>query len=292
MAAVLCVCLGAPGRAAAAPETVVNPAGVQQSRAARVKVIVLDVEGDTLTTDEKETVIAILTEAFARDAQLDVASGSELRRMLDIAAEREVAGCDDASNCMAEVVDAIGADYAVQTRAGRLGALHVLSLSVYDADQAVVTARDRIQFEQREMATLPTLLETSATKLAAAALADRGLHALPEVSPSERTRLVMRDVGFWTTTIAGSLALLSGAGAAIAYGRYAQLHEVHLGMRTAFAADPSVQAVHEAAAAHTAVRAAADGYENARNLTVLVAAAAGIGGAIWALNAAPAGGAE
>lgn len=73
---------------------------------------------------------------FAAVAQAELAS------MLDIEAQQQAMGCTDATNCMAEVVGAVGADYYVSGRLVVADELYVLQLLLTDTKKAQVVARE------------------------------------------------------------------------------------------------------------------------------------------------------
>lgn len=122
---------------------------------ARVKALVLDVKSTDLTPGEVETLTSLVTANLARYPQLDVLSGADIKRLVDLEAQKQTAGCDEGS-CLSELAGAMGAELVFYGQAGKLGSTIVVTLNVYDAKKGVAAARQPI--EARDLGQVPTLM--------------------------------------------------------------------------------------------------------------------------------------
>jgi hypothetical protein len=132
----------------AMPALAAEPAG-------RVKVLVLDVETKDLRPGEVETLTSLITAHLARYPQLDVVSGADIKRLVDLEAQKQSAGCDEGS-CLSEIAGAIGAQLVFFGQAGKLGSTIVVTLNVFDANKGQAVGRQPI--EARDLGQLPALV--------------------------------------------------------------------------------------------------------------------------------------
>lgn len=123
--------------------------------AERVKVLVLDVKSTDLSPSEVETLTSLVTAHISRYAQLDVMSGSDIKRLVDLEAQKQSAGCDEGA-CLSEIAGAMGAKLVFFGQAGKLGSTIVLTLNVYDAQRGQAVGRQPIQ--ARDISQLPELV--------------------------------------------------------------------------------------------------------------------------------------
>lgn len=121
----------------------------------RPKVLVLDTRAQGLGAGEAETLTSLVVASLGKSGRLDVVTGEDLRRLSDLESQKQEAGCDDAS-CMSQIAGALNADVVVSTQAGRLGALYIVSLGVFDGKTGAVLARRPLQAKAIEE--LPELL--------------------------------------------------------------------------------------------------------------------------------------
>lgn len=142
LASVLVAALaGSPARAA-------EPSG-------RIKALVLDVQSSDLSPSEVNTLTSLVTAHLARYPQLDVLSGADLKRLVDLEAQKQSAGCDEGS-CLSEIAGAIGAQLVFFGQAGKLGSTVVVTLNVFDAAKGQAVGRQVI--EARDLGQLPALV--------------------------------------------------------------------------------------------------------------------------------------
>lgn len=76
----------------------------------------------------------LITVSVARHEAFDVLSSSDLRRVVELEAEKQVMGCDEASSCLAEVAGAMGARYVVFGQIAPVGDRIILTLNLFDSD--------------------------------------------------------------------------------------------------------------------------------------------------------------
>lgn len=91
----------------------------------------------TLLTD-------VVSTSLSRDARLEVITTDDLQRMVELEAQREMAGCVD-GGCMAEIAGATGARFVVFGNVGALGNELVLTLQLFDSANAVTSGREVVR---------------------------------------------------------------------------------------------------------------------------------------------------
>ena len=130
----------------------------------RPRLLVMDFRNDGV---EPKTVLIIrdaLTAHLSRVTNVDVLSTEDLRRTLDVEAQKAAVGCT-AEQCMAEIASALGADYIVFGNIGTLGGLLVGNMSLLDATKGTSVGRESI--EVRTLEELPAAVRSAGTRLAA-----------------------------------------------------------------------------------------------------------------------------
>lgn len=91
----------------------------------------------------------IVTARLSKYPGAEVLSGADIRQMIELEAEKQAAGCDDAS-CLSEVAGALGAEIIVTGQVGRLGESYIISLSVIDVGAATAVARETAELDSIE----------------------------------------------------------------------------------------------------------------------------------------------
>lgn len=148
---------------------------------ARTKVLVLDVKSSDLQKSEVETLTGLITAKLSRYPELETISGQDLKRLVDLEAQKQAAGCDEAG-CLAEMAGALGAQIVIFGQAGRLGGTLVVTLDAFDAQRGVAVARQPI--EASDVGQLPALVGPAVDRLVAAAFQTRGGTAAPAAGES------------------------------------------------------------------------------------------------------------
>lgn len=108
-------------------------------------VLVLDIAGDAITAEESGILRDTIASELAKRRKYSVLTSEDVRRVLDVEAQRQAAGCDGESSCLAEIGAALGADRVVYGNVARLGEQLVVSLSVVDPQDARAFGRDTFQ---------------------------------------------------------------------------------------------------------------------------------------------------
>jgi hypothetical protein len=112
------------------------------SSAKLVRVVVQEVE----VPPGEERLRAIFTSSLVTEvrklAGVSVAGLDEVRALLDVAADRQMAGCDEAG-CLSEVADALGASVVVNARLSTLGEENIIAFRRLDATTGKVSGVDR-----------------------------------------------------------------------------------------------------------------------------------------------------
>jgi hypothetical protein len=199
---------------AAPPAEPAQPAPVKE----RMRVLVLDLS-DTggLGPDVVKTVTGVVAVKLSDVKSLDVLSGDDVRRLAELEAERQVAGCDEAS-CLAELAGALGARYVVFGQLGTLGELIVVNLSLFDSERA--EAVGRATAEGRSVERLPGLIGPALRKLLSGVVAEEDLAVLPAEAPPETAQSPAAGAGGGLPIVpiavasAGGVVLIAGAAAA------------------------------------------------------------------------------
>jgi hypothetical protein len=121
----------------------------------RVKVLVLDIKSTDFSVGEVETLTSLVTAHLARYPELDVMSGADIKRLVDLEAQKQSAGCDQGA-CLAEIAGAMGAQLVFFGQAGKLGSTVVLTLNVFDALKNQAVGRQPV--DARDLSQLPQLI--------------------------------------------------------------------------------------------------------------------------------------
>ena len=119
--------------AAAAPAA---PPAAPPAEPKKVKLLVLDVKVANPEDIDKGAAETLTQFVAARAARfpIEVAAMSDLRDMVELEGQKQTAGCDtSSSSCLGDLAGALGADLVLGTRAGKLDAVFVVSLQLYDA---------------------------------------------------------------------------------------------------------------------------------------------------------------
>ncbi len=98
---------------------------------------------NAVVSDKDAVVLTeLVTTALSKQPQLEVVSSSDLRRQVSLEADRQAGGCDsDATSCLAEVADAMGAQLVVQGTLGTLDDVIVLNLTLFDSSRGQAVGR-------------------------------------------------------------------------------------------------------------------------------------------------------
>lgn len=132
--------------AATAAAPAVAPAAATAPR--RLKLLVLDVKAanpDDVDAGQVETLTSFIAARAAR-FPFDVVSTADIRDLLELEGQKQAAGCDTAAtSCLGEIAGALGADLVLSTRAGKLDAVYVIALQLFDARAATAEGRASVE---------------------------------------------------------------------------------------------------------------------------------------------------
>ncbi len=111
------------------------------------KVLLLDPK--ILNLDEKtaKLITSFITAELSQHETLEIISGEDMRRMMELEAEKQTVGCDDNNNCLAELAGALGADLVIYGELGKLGNQYMLQQSLFNTKAGKAMARISVQSE-------------------------------------------------------------------------------------------------------------------------------------------------
>lgn len=130
------------------------------------RVLVLDLKDEGVGPEVARLVGETLTVRMSGRPTLEVLSSEDVRRMVDVEAEKQMAGCNDDASCLAEIAAALGGDFVVYGTAGKLGTLHVVHLHAYDSRRARPVGREVVEATRPEE--LPAHVRAAADRLVVA----------------------------------------------------------------------------------------------------------------------------
>ena len=116
---------------------------------------------------------------------VDALSGAELRQLMSLQADKASCGSDE--SCLAELTGALGAPLAVFSDVGKLGALTVVNLTLFDVAKAVPVGRASVETEKLEE--LPAKLDAAVDAL----LAGQAASASTSVSAATAAKAAAAD---------------------------------------------------------------------------------------------------
>lgn len=150
-ALVLALALCAQAQPPASPASPAPTAPTEASpapREPRIKLLVLDAKvanPEEIDAGQAETLTHFVAARAAR-FPIDVTAMADVRDLIALEGQKQAAGCDtSSSSCLADVAGALGADLVLSTRAGKLDAVYVISLQLYDARSTGAEGRASVE---------------------------------------------------------------------------------------------------------------------------------------------------
>lgn len=128
LVALVCGQAAAPTRAAAQPAA----AAPSTVAASKPTVLVLDLEPAGVSKDDAHFVTAEIARTLAEPATVNVLSAADLRRLASLESDKQAMGCE-AQSCLAELANAMGAEYVVFGTVGRIDEQFMLEVSLFAA---------------------------------------------------------------------------------------------------------------------------------------------------------------
>ncbi len=119
----------------------------------RTAIVVLELEVSGVESAQAELVNGSVAQALSDFDTLQVVTTGDIRRVANLEAQKQALGCDQES-CLAEIAGALGAQFVIFGRLGRLDETVVVQLNLFDAEAARPVAREEVR-----AATLDELLD-------------------------------------------------------------------------------------------------------------------------------------
>lgn len=136
----------APAPDARAPEQTPEPDPKPKPK--KLKLLVLDVKvanPEDIDAGAADTLTQFVA-AHAARFPLEVVAMSDVRDVIELEGQKQAVGCDtSSSSCLGDLAGALGADLVLGTRAGKLDAVYVVSLQLFDARSAGAEGRASVQ---------------------------------------------------------------------------------------------------------------------------------------------------
>jgi hypothetical protein len=136
---------------APAPTTPPPPAP-KPAKIERTRLLVMDLKNKGADQDEVDTLTGLITIELSAYDQLDVLSGADIKRMVELEMEKQAAGCTDEGSCLAEIAGALGARLVVFGVVGKLGETKSIQLNLYDSNLAKAVSRQQVMVKSLEEA--------------------------------------------------------------------------------------------------------------------------------------------
>lgn len=222
----LLICAGAlasPGRADDAP------AG-ESGKMKAPTVLVFDLEESSAAPGLAKTIGGLITTTIDEKSELQVLSGQDIRRAMELSAEQAAVGCTDDTSCLVEVADALGATYVIFGDVGKLGSTLIVQLSVLNSQKGVVVSRQAIRADSEE--SLIDQVPAGTASLMNPVLEAEGLALmegleLKDLSANKRVVVEQAPPNVPAIALAGggaamtALGVVGALGSSIPYGLYA-----------------------------------------------------------------------
>ncbi len=111
-------------------------------------------------------VTELVTTSLDKEQRFEVLSSSDVRRQLEIEANKATLGCDaDSSSCLAEIAGAMGAQLVVYGKLGTLDDVVILTLNLFDSAQA--KAVGRVALKEKSLSALSDRVDGGVKELIA-----------------------------------------------------------------------------------------------------------------------------
>lgn len=145
---VIAAALAAQDAPAPPPAETAAPPAEQPSGPKKLKLLVLDVKvanPEDIDAGAADTLTQFVA-AHAARFPLEVVAMSDVRDLVELEGQKQAMGCDtSSSSCLGDLAGALGADLVLGTRAGKLDAVYVVSLQLYDARTTGAEGRASVQ---------------------------------------------------------------------------------------------------------------------------------------------------
>lgn len=130
-------------------------------------------------------VTELVTTALGKDPRLEVLSSADVRRQLELEANKQAVGCDDrGASCLAEVAGAMGAQLVVSGQLGQLDDVIILTLNLFDSAQG--RAVGRVAVQETSLKALSARVDGAVQELTAP--------FVQKLAPGATTRVLVLDI--------------------------------------------------------------------------------------------------
>ncbi len=126
------------------PTPTPTPTATPTGPGVRIRVLVLEPTGSTVEPSLRTAMAGLLTVELGRYEALDVVSADDMKKAVELEADKQLAGCTQ-SSCLAEIAGALGARLVVFGDAAQLGSVTVLTVNLYDSERGESAGRVAIQ---------------------------------------------------------------------------------------------------------------------------------------------------
>lgn len=111
-------------------------------------------------------VTELVTTSLDKEQRFDVLSSGDVRRQLEVEANRATLGCDaNSSSCLAEIAGAMGAQLVVYGKLGTLDDVVILTLNLFDSSQS--RAVGRVALKEKSLSALSDRVDGGVKELIA-----------------------------------------------------------------------------------------------------------------------------
>ena len=121
------------------------PALAQETEDGKQRLLVLDLKTTGVDKDTAALVGELMGVTLSEQESLEVFSGADVKRLVELEADKASLGCEDDTSCLADVAGALGAKYVIYGRMGKLGSRFIVTLNLFDADSAKAINREDIK---------------------------------------------------------------------------------------------------------------------------------------------------
>jgi len=189
--------------------TTTPPAAVKPAAVGRARVLVMDLKASEVPPTTVETVTNIIVSGLSTYETLDVISGEDVKKLVELEATRTTMGCNEDASCLAEIAGALGAQLVVFGAVGKLGDATVITLNLFDSQKA--QALGRVSTQSKHIDRLPKRVAAKLHELVAPYHESNNL-VMPPPPPPEETGPGALP---WITAGAGAIVAAGGAAAAV-----------------------------------------------------------------------------
>ncbi len=130
--------------------------------AEKPKILFLDLQCTIVDPAVVETISDLVGAELGQHKKYDVITTQDLRQMAKLEVEKQKSGCSD-MDCLSELAGAMGARYVVYGKVGQLAEQTIITLNLFDSDEA--KAVDRAVISAPSLGKVPELLPAAVAKL-------------------------------------------------------------------------------------------------------------------------------